>query len=243
MMKKLMSMAFHPAMFVLLIPLTGGCAVHAQGALRVPRVSVVASVPPPPRVTITASAPAPTASFVATTSSSTNVGVAASAPAPAPSLTTASTVVTPVDDGIELGEGESVYTVSVSAAPPPPPSRVVVTPPPARAGYVWVGAHYSWNGVRWVWTIGRWITARADFDWVPPRFDSSRMVFVAGHWESRRLADRNLRPRPSPVDHDPSPAYIPAPPPIVIDTPASTNANANVSVGFRAEASIEAGTR
>jgi hypothetical protein len=130
-----------------------------------------------------------------------------------------------------------VYAVSVSAAPPPPPTFVLTTPAP-RAGYVWVGAHYEWTGARWVWTSGRWIAARSGFTWVQPRYDASRRVYVRGHWETRQLADRDLRPVPSP---EVVTAVTPAPAPVVSSTSASSSAR--VSVGFRAEASIEAGTR
>ena len=226
MMNKLTSVAFHPAMLALLIPLTGGCAFHAQGAIRAPSVSVVASVPRPPSVTITASAPAPATTTVAVRP---------------PTVTSSVATVPYADDGIELGEGQSVYNVSVSAAPPPPPSGVVVVTPPSRSGHVWVGAHYAWSGGRWVWTAGQWITARVGFTWVQPHYNASSRVFVRGHWESRQLSDRHVRPAPSPATNvsGHGSTAAPAPP----ESNASASSSARVSVGFRAEASATAGSR
>ena len=252
MKKNLMSVAFHPAMLALLLPLTGGCALHAQGAIRAPHVSFSASLPLPPPppipvVTVRASVPAPSSTVVvrpprvvANTSTASSATVEASAPAPS-TVTPAtppppSSVTTSNSAGAVFVGGMSVYTVSVNAAPPPIPTHVTIAPPIVRPGFVWVRPHYSWNGSRWIWTGGRWLTARANRDWIQAHYDAERRIFIQGHWESREHVESDIG-LPSPIIVNPDEAIAPS-----TSASASASSSASFNVGFNAEANFSAGT-
>jgi hypothetical protein len=208
MMKKaIQSMRFSPAMLAVLLPLAGGCAVTARGIVTPPVATITAILPAPPTVVVTTRAP--TATVVASTQLATPV------------------VATPIDDGIELGQPQNVYAVSVAVAPPPPPAIVVSTPAP-RTGYVWVGGHYRWQGGRWIWSNAQWIRERPGYVWMNPSYDAFRRVWIRGHWETRRSADTTVRPASVPV---------PVPAPAVATSSASTpSASVGFHVGFDVEA-------
>lgn len=255
MKKNLMSVAFHPAMLALLLPLTGGCALHAQGAIRAPHVSFAATLPPPPPfpvVTVRANVPAPTATativatpprVVANTSTAT---VETWAPAPArvtPATPPVPASVTPTTSEpvtANFGSGLSVYTVFVPQAPPPPPSVTIIAPA-TRPGHIWARPHYRWSGSRWIWTGGRWLTARANRDWIQAHYDAEQRVFIQGHWESRLHADRIIG-QPSPIIVNPNDAVAPATSSAASPS-SSVSAGASVNVGISAGASFSSSTR
>ncbi len=207
MKKNLLSRTLLPVLILGLLPLVGGCTLHARARFAVPSATIVATVPAPPRVVVTTptpprvevEAPAPPQIEVAT-------------PAPDPVV-----VNTPVPqyEVVSYGVAE-VRPVIVTAAPPAPPANTVLVSPANRPGYLWVSGHYQWINRTWVWRSGHWTPMRHDYTWTPPRYDETRRVWIRAHWESRRSEVRRVRPTPPPRPrihiNIPSPPPPPRPP-------------------------------
>jgi len=113
-------------------------------------------------------------------------------PAP-PTVTVTATAPTPPEP-VVIAANETVEEVAVNVAPPEPPAEAVATPAP-RAGYIWIAGHFSWSGGVWVWHAGRFVTARAGHDYIAPRYDRARRIWIRGHFRPVTTTPARVRVR------------------------------------------------
>lgn len=203
----LLSRTLHPVLILGLLPLVGGCTLHARARFAVPTATVVATVPAPPRIDVVIPAPP---RVVVTPPAPPRVEVTTPAPLPEPEPIVVSTPA-PVYEVVNYGIAE-VRPIAVAVAPPAPPANAIHTAPAPRPGYFWVEGYYRWVNHTWVWRSGHWTPMRHGYTWVAPQYDASRRLWVRAHWESLRSEVRTVRPTPPP--RRPSiQVNIPTPPP------------------------------
>jgi hypothetical protein len=134
---------------------------------------------------------------------------------PAPPSVEVTATAPQVPEPVVVAAGETLDAVVVDVAPPTPPRPRAVPAP--RAGFVWIAGQFVWNGNVWVWHAGRYVTARAGYDYIAPRYDRARRIWIRGHWRPRNATPPSIRVR------------TPRAPRVVVPRPPRVSARVTVS--------------